>query len=111
GVSLEELILRHALGRDVEAVEREVAGSGVMMIPIPARGRLEEVRGIAEARAVPGITDLRITIAAGHQLEPLPDGARYLGFIFARAGRPEEAESALREAHRKLSFVIEPAGD
>ena len=110
-VSLEELILRHALGRDVEALEREPGGSGVMMIPIPARGRLDEVRGIAEARAVPGVTDLRITVPPGHQLEPLPEGARYLGFIFARAERPEEAESALREAHRKLTFLIEPAGD
>src|SRR5437867_1997685 len=61
GVSLEELILRHALGRDVEALEREARASGVMMIPIPARGRLQAVRGIEAARRVPGIEDLRIT--------------------------------------------------
>ena len=37
---------------------------------------------------------------------PLPEGSRYLGFIFSRATTPAEAEAALREAHRRLRFVI-----
>ena len=111
GVTLEELVLRHALGRDIEAFEREPEASGVMMIPIPARGRLEGVRGVAEARAVADVTEVRISVPTGQMIEPLPEGARYLGFIFARAGSPIRAESALREAHRKLSFDIQPSGD
>ena len=111
GVALEELVLRHALGRDVGALEREREASGVMMIPIPARGRLEAVRGVEQARGVPGVVDVRISIPTGQLLEPLPEGARYLGFIFARAAGPLDAEAALREAHRKLSFDIQPTGD
>jgi biotin carboxylase len=111
GVSLEELILRHALGRDIEPLEREREASGVMMIPIPARGRLDAVRGVELARAVPGVTDVRISIPPGQMIEPPPEGGRYLGFIFARAAGPADAERALREAHRKLSFDIQPSGD
>jgi biotin carboxylase len=107
GISLEELILRHALGMEAGSLEREARASGVMMIPIPRAGILRAVGGIEEAKAVPGIEDLRITIPVGQEVVPLPEGSRYLGFIFARAKDPEGAESALREAHRRLRFDID----
>ncbi len=64
------------------------------------------MHGQDEARAVPGIDDLRLTIPLGHPVEPPPEGARYLGFLFARAQSPAEVEAALREAHRRLTIVI-----
>ncbi len=106
GMSLEELILRRALGRAVPSFERERTAAAVMMIPIPRGGRLEEVRGLDEARAVPQIEDVTISIPKGQEIVPLPEGSRYLGFIFSRASTPAEAEAALREAHRHLRFVI-----
>lgn len=106
GLSLEELILRRALGRPVESLERERAAAGVMMIPIPRGGVLEEVRGLDEARAVPDIEDVTISLHKGQDVVPLPEGSRYLGFIFSRAADPARAEAALREAHRHLHFVI-----
>ena len=105
--SLEELILMHALGRNVAHLERERQSSGVMMIPIPRAGTLRKVRGLNEARAVPGIVDLSISATIGRPLVPLPEGSSYLGFLFARGSRPDEVEQALREAHRRLEFVIE----
>jgi formate-dependent phosphoribosylglycinamide formyltransferase (GAR transformylase) len=109
GISLEELILRHALGFEVEALAREGLAAGVMMIPIPQAGILREVQGQADAKVVPGIEDIRLTIPVGQRLVPLPEGTRYLGFIFGRATTPEEVEASLREAHRRLRFVIEPS--
>ena len=108
GMSLEEVILRHALGLPVEA-EREEAAAGVMMLPIPFAGTLREVKGQDDARAVPGITGLEISIRPGRPVLPLPEGDRYLGFLFARAGSPEAVESALRTAHALLEVVIDPA--
>ena len=107
-VSLEELILRHALGQETASLPREQLASGVMMLPIPQAGVLQEVQGVEAARAVPNVEDVRITIPVGQQLVPLPEGDRYLGFIFARAERPEAVEQALRDAFRRLRFVIEP---
>ncbi len=119
GISLEELILRNALGgrggggggeggMETESLEREHRAAGVMMIPIPRAGRLDEVLGMEEARAVPGIEDAVIMIPAGQTVRPLPEGSKYLGFLFARADAPAEVEAALREAHGRLDIRITP---
>jgi hypothetical protein len=110
GVSLEEVILRHALGLDPGHLRREDLASGVMMLPIPRAGILNEVRGQDAARAVPHIAGLEISIARGKPVVPLPEGDRYLGFLFAKADTPEQVEQALREAHARLEIDIEPEG-
>lgn len=106
GSSLEELLLRHALGLPARDKARQPGASGVMMLPVPEGGTLEAVRGQEVARAVPGIAGLEITVAPGSAVRPLPEGDRYLGFLFARAARPEEVERALREAHACLDVAI-----
>ena len=107
GITLEELILMHALGQGIEAYERDRQPAGVMMIPVPRAGVLREVRGVAAARDVPGIIDVTIGATIGKPLVPWPEGSSYPGFIFARANDPAAVEAALREAHRKIRFVIE----
>jgi biotin carboxylase len=106
GVTLEELILRQALGWKIASFDRERRAAGVMMIPIPRAGRLETVRGQDAAAAVAGVEEVAITAHAGQELVPLPEGWQYLGFIFARAGTPEAVEHALRAAHARLVFDI-----
>ena len=109
GVSLEEIIIRHALGMELPTLERERQASGVMMIPVPAAGVLREVRGLDAARAVPLVEEVVITAHPGQTLVPWPEGSRYPGFIFARGERPEAVEAALRAAHARLDFLSEPA--
>ncbi|HZC68914.1 MAG TPA: ATP-grasp domain-containing protein, partial [Nitrospirales bacterium] len=109
GMSLEEVILSHALRMDIPSLDHEGNAAGVMMLPIPRAGMLEEIRGREKALEVPGIEDLEITAQPGDELVPLPEGTRYLGFLIARGKTPEAVETALRAAHRKLDFVITPA--
>jgi biotin carboxylase len=106
GMSLEEIILRHALDLPIASLLRDRRAAGVMMIPIPRGGLLEGVEGLDEARAVPLIEDVTISMHRGQEVVPLPEGSRYLGFIFSRADTPALAEAALREAHRRLRFII-----
>ena len=106
GMCLEELILRHAIGQEITTIEREGHAAGVMMIPIPAAGMLKAVHGVEEAKAVPLITGVEITAKLNHPLVPLPEGASYLGFIFARGDTPADVEHAIREAHAKLRFDV-----
>jgi biotin carboxylase len=108
GVTLEEVIIRHALGEDVSRLEREARAAGVMMIPIPRPGILREVRGVDDARRVPDVEDVIISAHITQEILPPPEGASYLGFIFSRADTAERAEAALREAHGLIEFVIEP---
>lgn len=108
GVSLETLILRHAMRLPASDLTRESAASGVLMLPIPREGTLVAVKGQDEARAVFGIQGLEITIPMGRWVRPLPEGDRYLGFMFARGPSPEAVESTLRDAFDQLEIVINP---
>ncbi|HLI51026.1 MAG TPA: ATP-grasp domain-containing protein, partial [Thermomicrobiaceae bacterium] len=108
GMALEDLILSQAVGEDIGDIQRGSAAAGVMMIPIPGSGILREVSGIEDAAVVEHITGIEITAKLNHPLQALPEGAAYLGFIFAKADTPEVAEAALREAHGKLNIRITP---
>jgi biotin carboxylase len=107
-LALEDVILRHAVGLPYEDLLQPASPAGVMMIPIPARGILKTVHGVEEARAVPGVQGVEITAKVNYPLVPLPEGASYLGFIFAKGTDAADAERALREAHGRLRFEIRP---
>jgi biotin carboxylase len=102
--SLEEILLRHAIGEDVSNVRLQHGAHGVMMIPIPSAGVYAGVDGIEQARAIPGVEDVVITAKEGQMMLPLPEGASYLGFLFARSGAAAEVDQSLRRAHSKLRF-------
>lgn len=109
GVPLEEVLLRNALGEQIGALALDGPASGVMMVPIPRGGMYRGVRGVEDARSVQGIDDVEITAKEGQLFVPLPEGASYLGFLFARGATPEVVEAALRAAHAKLEFDIAAA--
>ncbi|HKW64499.1 MAG TPA: ATP-grasp domain-containing protein [Candidatus Acidoferrum sp.] len=105
---LEELLLRHALKPPGSDAPREAQASAVMMIPVPQSGILESVSGVEAARATHRITELIITARLQDYIAAWPEGSSYLGFLFATGNSPEEAEQAIREAHKKLNFRITP---
>ncbi len=107
GVSLEELILRHAIGLENDTLERERRPAGVMMLPIPDAGVLRTVAGVDAARAVAGVDGVTITLPVGQAAVPLPEGNKYLGFIFAHGATPDEVEATLREANSCLDVTID----
>jgi biotin carboxylase len=106
-ISLEEVIIRHALGENVSSIQRELSAAGVMMIPIPRSGTLREILGLEDAKRVPFIEDVVITAHLTQKVQPPPEGASYLGFIFSRADTPDQVERAIRESHSRLEFVID----
>jgi len=106
--SLEEIVIRQALGMPIPSLRREHRASGVMMIPVPGAGVLKELRGVEAARAVPLVEEVVITAHPGQRLVPWPEGSRYPGFIFARGETPDAVERALRTAHARLEFLIDP---
>jgi len=110
GISLEEMILRHALGMEIGDLKLSRGASGVMMIPIESSGVLRSVEGVEDARAVDGVVGVEMTVPVGQEVKALPEGDRYLGFIFATAAQPEGVEEALRAAHAKLRVVIDALG-
>lgn len=105
-LSLEHVLLAHAVGRPLDAYRPVDRGSAVMMIPIPRRGLLKGVTGEDAARGIEGVDDVRITAKPDQLLEPLPEAGSYLGFIFAHGDVAASAERRVREAHACLRFTI-----
>ncbi|MEK7747572.1 MAG: ATP-grasp domain-containing protein [Nitrospirota bacterium] len=127
GVSLEEIMLQHAVatatprmtapvGRGentntvipIENLKIQSGASGVMMIPIPKAGILADITGVEEAKKLPLIEGIHIMIRRKQKVIPLPEGRRYFGFIFARGETPEAVETALRKAHQTIKLTIVP---
>lgn len=107
GYGLEELVLAHALGLPV-TTQTQTGAAGVLMIPVAQAGILRRVEGVLAAARVPYIDEVIIDVREGNELVPLPEGASYLGFIFARAPTAAQAEAALRAAHDCLRIIIAP---
>ena len=106
GTTHEELLAKAALGV-VPGPGDGLAGSvGSLMIPIPSSGVLGEVRGVEEARMVPGITGVDISIPIGASVMALPEGNRYLGFAYASTSSPSATEAALRTVMATITVVI-----
>jgi biotin carboxylase len=114
GASLEELVISRYLRR-TEPPARLSHPAGVLMIPIPSSGRLVEVGNQDEVRALEHVTGVEVTVPAGRLIRQLPEGDRYLGFVFAAARERHEVETALRRAGELLEVVVDqsavrPAG-
>jgi hypothetical protein len=107
GYSLEELVIRQATGIPIQVIH-DADAAGVLMIPIPDAGILRRVEGLTNARRVPYVTEVEISVREGYELIPLPEGAAYLGFIFAKGPDPDSVEKALRDAHACLKFITAP---
>jgi len=106
GESLESVILRSALGMPGSGMDTAVAATGAFMVPIPDAGTLVSIGGVEEALAIEGITGFDQTIPNGRHVVPLPEGDRYLGFLFAQGHTSEDVERSLRTAHAGLDVRI-----
>jgi biotin carboxylase len=109
-MSLEELILRHALGMPLDQPRLAPGGAGVLMLPVPSAGVLHQVSGAREAATVPGVTAVDLTIPVGQAMESLPEGDRYLGFVVARGSDAATVEDSLRRAQLLISVEVEALG-
>ncbi len=108
GESLESVVLRSALGMPGSGLDTAAAATGALMLPIPEAGTLVSIEGVEDALGVAGITEFDQTIPNGKHVVPLPEGDRYLGFLFAHGLTPETVEHSLRTAHAKLDVRIRP---
>jgi biotin carboxylase len=105
-LTLEDLVLRQAIGRPVVRPRLVTGAAGVLMLPIRRSGVLRRVDGVEAARSVAGITGVTVSIPVGEKVVALPEGDRYLGFVFARANQPREVVAALRRAQELIAVDI-----
>lgn len=106
--TLEQVLVLHAVGEDIEPVQLRKEAAGVMMIPVPRAGIYAGVRGLEKAKQVDLVESVIITAKEGQKILLWPEGSSYLGFIFARGSGAEAVEQALRRAHAQLEFQLQP---
>jgi len=104
---LEELVIQGMCGL-VPHTDEAGESAGVLMIPITDAGILKRVEGLTAALQTEFVRDIEIHINPGYELVPLPEGASYLGFIFAQAPEFEQTHAALKNAYAKLRFITQP---
>ncbi|MEM7564051.1 MAG: ATP-grasp domain-containing protein [Pseudomonadota bacterium] len=107
---LEELVIKGMCGLPL-SLGNERDSAGVLMIPIRQSGILKRVEGLTEAMQVKHVRDVEIHISPGYEMIPLPEGASYLGFIFAQAPDFNQTYQALKTAFESLRFVTQPKWD
>jgi len=107
GSSLETVLLRAAVGMRSPHPHRTDRAGGVLMLPIARTGVFGGIEGTEQALAVEGITDLEVSVPVGETIEALPEGHRYLGFLFARGDEPAAVEDALRGGLAALTIRID----
>lgn len=107
GESLEVLILRAVLGRAPVDSALARPAAGVLMLPIPGTGVLVGVEGLDEAEMVDGVDDITMTVTPGRRVAALPEGDRYLGFVFASGIDAGSVETALRRAAASITVVVD----
>jgi biotin carboxylase len=106
GTTLETLIIRNAIGMEKPELRREPTASGVLMIPIPSAGTFTGIDGLDRVRELEHVSALDITATPGSQVQPPPEGDRYLGFVFAKGPDRDEVEATLRQARDLLRVLV-----
>ena len=107
GMSLEALILRHALGRDIQTAQTISNACGVLMLPVPKDGTLHTIAGWDTVREISGVEAAVQSLPNGTAVRTLPHDARYLGFVLEREKTPAAVETTLREAWTQLQVEID----
>jgi biotin carboxylase len=104
---LESIVIRSALGVTTDFAPPAKPATGVMMLPIPAEGVLSEISNVDEALKIDGIDDIELTVVPGRAVRRLPEGDRYLGFVFASGMTPADVERSLAQAAAMIDVAID----
>lgn len=102
-----EALLRVELGEALD-LPRGASGHAGVWILHPGPGVVSAVRGLDEARGVPGVVDVRCRVRRGDRVERRVGSGQDVGRILVRAATRDAAALAVREAREKLAIEVEP---
>jgi cysteine synthase A len=108
GVDILEQQLRWAAGLPVDLTRNRRGAAGIQFVTAAETGVLEDVRGVAEARAMPGVCDVAVTAPAGAEIRPPRSAYDRLGYVIARGAGPAEVTTRLAAATARLAVTAQP---
>ncbi len=101
-----------ALGErfDYHLVPTHNAHAAVELVgsPLATDGELVAWEGVAEARSIPGITDVELYAEPGDRVRPHDQSGHKIGMIVAAGPSPADASSALDAAGALIRPIVRP---
>jgi biotin carboxylase len=80
----------------------------VYLLFAPERGVIRAIRGVDEARTLPGVLELGVTRRVGDALGPLADGLHRSGFAVVEGRTRQEAMRRADAVSRVVRFELDP---
>ncbi|HLX20802.1 MAG TPA: hypothetical protein VKR23_11690 [Gaiellaceae bacterium] len=111
GIDESILAVAAALGEPVQAHELEpttVAGGACVRFLVAPRGILQEVAGVDDAFALPGVRAIRIYRKPGHVFGELLRASDRAGVVIATGRTRDDAVAAAQESAWRIRFVTAP---
>ncbi len=116
GVDLVGAAIRQTLGEAVLAEVRDQLAGGTprhaaIRFVLPGlRAQVVDVEGVEEARKVPGVVDVRVTVGPGDELAPAEDSFGRAAQVRAVGDSADDALEAVGRAASTIGFVVRITG-
>ncbi|MEV7612039.1 pyridoxal-phosphate dependent enzyme [Streptomyces sp. NPDC089799] len=110
GVDLLEQQLRSAAGMPVFwSGAAHGAWAGIRFLIAEESGELLDIRGVEDARAVAGVSQVRLLATPGSRVRPARNSYDRLGYVIARADSADGVRGVLGDAMERLITDIKPS--
>ncbi|MGW3471981.1 3-deoxy-7-phosphoheptulonate synthase [Saccharopolyspora sp. NPDC000995] len=108
GVDLLEAQVRFAAGAEFDLPESFEGYAGIQFLLPPEEGVLEEVTGVEQTTALPGVRAVTVTAKPGQRVAPPVDAYGRLGYVIATAATRGELVEILDRARALIGFRLRP---
>jgi biotin carboxylase len=115
GVDLVGALFAQLTGGEPDLAPRRSAWSSIRFLTAPRSGRLAAVRGLDEARRLPGVREVTLGKRPGDEVRPAEEATHRLGHVITSGADPleviREADAALALLEVVLAPAAFPAGE
>lgn len=107
GVDMVTAVINIAMGDPVDHEQKFTKGSCIRYFMKPVVGKIKEIRGLDEARAMDGVQEVTLLKNVGDMAVELRSSADRIAYVIAQKNTPEEAVRCCEEALSKIEVIVE----
>jgi len=111
GVDVVRIVIRQALGLATPSAPPVRGRHGALHFLMFPRGRVTAVRGVAAARAIPGVIDACVERVAGDAIGEVHDGRSRPGHVLVTAATRAEVQQRIAQVRDAIRLDYDDAAD
>jgi len=109
GVDLVGALFAQLTGGEPNLAPRRAAWASIRFLTAPRHGRLAMVRGVEEARRLPGVREVTLGKRPGDEIRPAEEATHRLGHVITSGPDPLQVIREADAALASLEVVVAPA--